>query len=194
MRKIAFYLCLLFVVLSVGHKAFAQETSKAPEDSKAQNTSKAQEPPVHYYHLSFLIQETGADGKPVNSRTYTTNVSTDPHDNFGTIRTGARIPIIATTTAGPQSGSEYQYVDVGVNFDTRSTQEIGRLLSINLTAAVSSIASSTDPSLHEPPVIRQNKWQARVLIPIGKPTVVFTSDSLDSKGGMQVVVTATQIE
>lgn len=96
MRKIAFYCCLLLVVLSVGHKAFAQETSKSPDDSKAQNTSKAQEPPVHYYHLSFVIQETGEGGKPVNSRTYTTTVSTDPHDNFGTIRTGARIPIVSS--------------------------------------------------------------------------------------------------
>ena len=194
MRKIALYCCLLLVVLTVGHKAFAQETSKAPDDSKAQNTSKTQEPPVHYYHLSFLIQETGADGKPVNSRTYTTTVSTgDPHDRFGTIRTGARIPI-TTGTGGTQVGSQYQYVDVGVNIDRGRTQEIGHQLSINLTADVSSIATPTDPAQHEPPVIRQNKWQATVLIPIGKPSVVFTSDSLDSKGGMQVVVTATQIE
>lgn len=85
-------------------------------------------------------------------------------------------------------------MDVGVNIDRWRTQEIGRQLSINLTADVSSIATPTDPSLHDPPVIRQNKWQGTVLIPIGKPTVVFTSDSLDSKGGMQVVVTATQIE
>ncbi len=193
MRKITFYCCLLLVALTVGHKAFAQEASKAPDDSKAQITSKAPEAPVHFYHLSFLIQETGADGKPVNSRTYTTNVSTDPQGSFGYIRTGARIPI-ATTTAGPQSGLQYQYVDVGVNIDMRPILEVGQQLSIKLTADVSSLPSPTDPSLHEPPVIRQNKWQATVLIPIGKPTVVFTSDSLDSKGGMQVVVTATQIE
>ena len=194
MRKIALYCCLLLVVLTVGHKAFAQETSKAPDDSKAQNTSKAPEAPVHYYHLSFLIQETGADGKPVNSRTYTTTVSTgDPQDNFGTIRIGARIPV-TTATAGPQAGSQYQYEDVGVNIDRGPTREIGHQLSINLTASVSSIASPTSSAQHEPPVIHRNYWKATVLIPIGKPSVVFTSDSLDSKGGMQVVVTATQIE
>ena len=193
MRKIALYFCLLLVALTVGHQAFAQEASKVPDDSKAHSPSKVQDLPVHYYHLSFLIQETGADGKPTNSRNYTTNVSTDPQGSFGYIRTGARIPI-TTTTAGPQSGLQYQYVDVGVNIDTHHTQEIDHKLSLHLTADVSSIASPTDPGLHEPPVIRQNKWDSSVLIPIGKPAVVFTSDSLDSKGGMQVVVTATQIE
>jgi hypothetical protein len=33
-----------------------------------------------------------------------------------------------------------------------------------------------------------------VLIPIGKPSVVFTSDSLDNKGSMQLVVTATPLQ
>ncbi len=63
----------------------------------------------------------------------------------------------------------------------------------NLVADVSSVATTNDASLHQP-VIRQNKWQASVLIPIGKATVVFTSDSLDSKGSMQVVVTATPLQ
>jgi hypothetical protein len=58
---------------------------------------------------------------------------------------------------------------------------------------VSSVAPAKDPNLHQP-VIRQNKWQAGVLIPVGKATVVFASDSLDSKGGMQVVVTASPLQ
>jgi hypothetical protein len=37
-------------------------------------------------------------------------------------------------------------------------------------------------------------WDAPVLIPIGKPTVVFSSDALESKGGMQLVVTATLLQ
>ena len=193
MRKIALYCCLLLVALTVGHQAFAQEASKVPDDSKAHSPSKVQDLPVHYYHLSFLIQETGADGKPTNSRTYTTTVTTDPQENFGSIRIGARIPIV-TSPAGSQFAPQYQYVDVGVNIDTRHAQEIDHKLSLGLIADVSSIASPTDPALHQPPITRQNKWGSTVLIPIGKPTVVFTSDSLDSKGGMQVVVTATQTE
>jgi hypothetical protein len=43
-------------------------------------------------------------------------------------------------------------------------------------------------------VIRQNSWQASVLIPVGKPTVVFSSDALENKGGMQVSMTATRLD
>jgi hypothetical protein len=43
-------------------------------------------------------------------------------------------------------------------------------------------------------VIRQNTWVGPVVIPVGKPTVVFSSDALESKGGMQVSVTATLLE
>lgn len=42
-------------------------------------------------------------------------------------------------------------------------------------------------------MISQNTWQSRVLVPIGKRTVVFTSDSLDSKGSTRVVVTVTPV-
>jgi hypothetical protein len=43
-------------------------------------------------------------------------------------------------------------------------------------------------------VIRQNKWDSSVLIPVGKPTLVFSADDLDSKGKMQVELTATKVE
>ena len=63
---------------------------------------------------------------------------------------------------------------------------------LDITANVSSV-DENDPTLHEP-IIRQNQWLAVVLIPIGKPTVVCASDTLDSKGSMQLVVTATPVQ
>ena len=88
---------------------------------------------------------------------------------------------------------QFQYTDVGINIDARDAHEIGRQLALNLTADVSSIAATTDQSLRQP-IVRQNKWQAAVLIPVGKATVVFVSDALESKGSMQVVVTATPMQ
>ncbi|MDE3062329.1 MAG: hypothetical protein KGJ51_04650, partial [Acidobacteriota bacterium] len=58
---------------------------------------------------------------------------------------------------------------------------------------ISSIADSLDARIQQP-IIRQNRWRAPVLVPLGKPTVVFKSDSLDSKGSLQVTVTATPLE
>lgn len=92
---------------------------------------------------------------------------------------------------------QYQYLDVGVNIDTRNVHEIGRQLAVQLKAEVSSLADSA-PSfvskLPNDPVIRQNMWQASVIIPVGKPTVVFSSDAFDSKGSMQLVVSATPLQ
>jgi len=188
MRKITLYCCLLFLIPALGNKAFAQDSPKP------QNAAKAPETPVHYYHLEFVVQETGADDKPTNSRSYSTTVSTDPHEN-GSIRAGVRIPIATGTenAASALVNTQFQYIDVGVNIDTRSVQEIGRSLSLYLTAEVSSVSTSSDPSLHQP-VIRNNRWQAAILIPIGKPAVVFTSDEFDRKGSMRMVVTATPME
>jgi hypothetical protein len=141
----------------------------------------------------------GTDGKPTNSRSYTATVSTDSRDDRSTsIRTGSRIPVpTGSSSSGNDSqalaNTQFQYVDVGVNIDARRAHQTGRELSLDLVADVTSVASTNDARIHQP-VIRQNKWQASVLIPIGKSAVVFTSDSLDSKGSMQVVVTATPLQ
>lgn len=196
MRKIISVCLLLFAAALTPHGR-AQDTAKTPE------AAKAPEPPAHYYHLEFLIQEVGSDGKPTNSRTYSTTVSTGRMDHYGAIRTGSRVPIITGALHGPTGTSEsklefqYQYLDVGVNIDTENVHEKDGQLSMLLKAEVSSLADPTHTSptdLPNDPVIRQNMWQASVLIPIGKPTVVFSSDALDSKGGMQLSITANRLD
>lgn len=192
MRKITMLFCLVLLTLPVGRKAFSQD---APKD---QNAAKAASAPVHYYHLEFVVQQLGSDGKPVNSRTYSTTASTEKMDSYGSIRTGSRIPIVTASHRDASSGgvttNQFQYVDVGVNIDVRGAlQELGNRLSFSLSADISSLADSHGSSDSGEPVIRQNRWQAAVLIPIGKPTVVFASDDLDNKSSMQVVVTATPL-
>ena len=192
MRKMTILFCLMLLCLPFGHKALTQGTPKAPD---AANPAP---PPFHYYHLEFVIQELSADGKPVNSRTYSTTVSTDKMANYGQIRTGSRIPIITGTrpnaNGSEKSDAQFQYVDIGVSVDVQgNVREIDNQLSFNLVAEVSSLADSHTPPSADP-VIRQNKWQAPVLIPIGKPTVVFKSDDLDTKGSMQVTVKATPLQ
>lgn len=191
MRKLMLICCLVFVAMLNGPRASGQDSSPAAESTKVLPA------PAHFYHLDFVVQELGADGKPTNSRSYSSTVSTDSRDHGTSIRTGSKLPI-ATGSASSGSGKElfdtqWQYVDVGVNIDVHSAREVSRQLSLELIADVSSMAAPNDASIHHP-VIRQNKWQASVLIPIGKATVVFTSDSLDSKGSMQIVATATALQ
>lgn len=184
MRKIVHYYCLLPLVLGCGLFAFAQADAKPQDVPRSEETSKVQTAPVHYYHVDFVVRELDSDGKPVNSRSYTTTVNTGSHESIS-VRAGSRIPVSTGATS-------FQYVDIGINIDARDAHEIDRQLALNLTADVSSMAATADENLRQP-VVRQNKWQAAVLIPVGKPTVVFTSDALESKGSMQLMVTATPL-
>jgi hypothetical protein len=139
MRKIALICCLAFLTMSLGQRSFAQESTPAPEPTKASQA------PAHFYHLDFVVQELGADGKPANSRSYSATVSTDPRDHGTSIRTGSKLPI-ATGSSSSSNGKElfdtqWQYVDVGVNIDVHSAREVGRQLSLELIADVSSMAA-----------------------------------------------------
>ena len=197
MRRFTIFSCLLLLTSALFLRASAQDTAKEPE------TPKPPEPPVHFYHLDFVIQELGTDGKPTNSRTYSTIVSTDKSQRFSAIRTGSRVPIITGALHGTSGDGrlefQYQYLDVGVNIDTENVREVGNQLSVYLKAEVSSLAdgapsAASASGLVNDPVIRQNSWQAPVVIPIGKATVVFASDALENKGGMHLVVTATSLQ
>lgn len=99
--------------------------------------------------------------------------------------------------AGGAGATGCEYIDLGMDFDVRHVNESGDFLSFGLRAEISSIASSVSEAsspLRGKPVIRQNSWDSMVKIPIGKPTVVSSADDLDSKGKLQVEVTATRIE
>ena len=191
MRKIAHIVltfCVLFVVPALGGKVLAQEADKA------QDAAKTPEPPAHFYRLEFVVQETSSDGKPTNSRTYSGSVSTSRTDRGFSMRTGSRVPIATGPSDNKNTPTQFQYIDVGVSIDAHDARENGDRLALSLNADVSSLAGTQNVNGSNEPVVRQNKWQASVLIPIGKPTVVFTSDVLDNKGGMQLVLTATPVK
>jgi len=199
MRKFAIS-CLLLLTLAFAGRAFAQDATQAPAASKAPEAAAAPEPPVHYYHLDLVVKEIGEDGKPLNSRTYSCSVSTTRNER-DSVRIGSRVPIATgsnvTNNANAQVSIQFQYQDVGVSFDVSEVRKVGEKLAMDLTAVISGVGANVrfggDNSITEP-ILRQNRWQAPILISTGKPTVVFTSDDTDSKGGMQVVVTATPLE
>ena len=182
MRKLAILCTLSIIACFCEVKMFAQEAASQSVPSK---TAEA---PVHFYHLEFVVQELGTDGKPTNSRAYTVDTNTDRSNRGVSNRTGSRVPV-------PTSGNSYQYVDLGVNIDVHNTHEVEGKLALEITADVSSLATGVgNIQAGAPPVIRTNRWQSPVLVPLNKASVVFTSDSLDSKGNMQIQVTAKPIQ
>lgn len=180
--------CLILAATFVSARVIlAQDAGKPAEAMKT-------EPAAHYYHLQFVIEELNAGGKATNSRTYTMTVNTDK-DEYASIRSGSRVPILtgSFTSGEKEVNTQFQYFDLGANIDARNAREVDHKLSADITADITSMAAALDSRLHQP-VIRQNKWKSVVLVPVGKPTTIFTSDSLDSTGSMQMVVTATPVQ
>jgi 3-deoxy-D-manno-octulosonic acid (KDO) 8-phosphate synthase len=105
------------------------------------------------------------------------------------IRAGSKVPY------SNADGSQYSYLDLGVSIDCYHVTEMHDTMSLVIKADVSSIVQEPAPSsaVMRQPVVRQNQWQAGVVVPIKKPTVVFSSDDLTTKRQMQVELTATPI-
>lgn len=185
---------LIFAVAAV-----AVAATGLPAQESADQPSKAAgpRPPDHYYKLNLAVEETNDAGKIVNARTFIATVETMPGPTQS-IRTGDRVPVEMGSPA------VWQYMDLGVDFDISGVKECGADLCFRLGANVSSFATpmpsnstetqSSGGGASNRPVVRQNKWDSGLLIPIGKPTVVFSADDLQGKGKMQVEVTATRID
>lgn len=157
--------------------------------------------PQHFYRLQFAVAELDGAGKVTNTRNYEETIVTKGGQFGGDqqIKTGSRVPI-ATGSYGTNgnpanaANTQFQYIDLGVNLDVRDVNENGEKLGFRLKAEVSSVARQTEIGGIGEPVIRQNVWDSTVMVPVGKPTIVFSADDLDSKGKMQVEVTATRVD
>jgi hypothetical protein len=140
-----------------------------------------------FFHLDFVVKEV-ADGKAVNTRSYSTMISTGHSGDQ--IRVGNKVPRQTGSPANP-----YDYIDVGVSIDCRSAREIENQLALVITAEISDVApGQTAGNGFVPPLLRQNKWSSDVILPLRKSTVIFSSDDPTSTHKMQVELTATPIK
>lgn len=145
------------------------------------------------YRVAWAVRSADAPPPPSSPLRRSPQV---PNRNPSTPRQRILTHLPPRSDVGSGNAAQWQYLDVGVNFDVWNPKEVGEKLSFDLTADVSSLATPENggPNAVAHPVIRQNRWQSNVIIVPGKPTAVFLADDLDSKGKMQVEVTATRVE
>ena len=79
-----------------------------------------------------------------------------------------------------------------MNIDCRAVKEVERGLSLNVSADISSVPSEPVPA-GTAPTVRQNKWSSPAIVPLKKPTLLFSSDDPMSKRQMQLELTVTPI-
>ncbi len=178
MRKISSgWIAACVVGLMMVASGWAQDNSEAAKPAQAAKSAL----PGQFYHLDFLVKEVDS-AKTINSRTYSTSIVGNGRNS---IRAGSRVPISIGT------GPNLQYMDLGVNFDCSDVREVDGKLALRVQAEVSSIPQGEQTTQSQTPVLRQNKWSADVIVPMGKPTMIFSSDDVAGKGKMEIELTAT---
>jgi hypothetical protein len=165
------------------------------QDKPASNNKSADGQYVegHFYRLVFKVIDSTVDGKPATTRTYSEVISTytpstvnnEELNTTGQIRTSDKVSVHNGT--GPANP-----VDIGTNIDTHSTTDEDGFLHTRVTAEISSVAAAPSQTSGEP-VIRQCRWSSRVTVPIGKPTVIFSSDNASDRGKTELELTATPV-
>ena len=190
MKNALLLVAALFASLALTPSAVAQD--EAQPAAAASNRPAA---PEHFYKLTLVVEQLNAEGKPVNSRSYSTTASTEPHASER-IRTGSRIPVatgMVKSNSGEEVQTQWQYQSVGIDFDVSDVREVGHQLALRVNANINAIAPSPDSKMLQP-VVRNNQWTALVLVPVGKATPIFTSDDVDGTGALRVVATATLLQ
>lgn len=150
------------------------------QENAAPKPVAATPPPKHFYRLNYVLKESD-EGKIINQRSFVMSASTEG-TSWRSMRAGSRLPLAG---ANPK---DVNYIDIGVNIDTR-VQDLGDGLAMDVTTDISSAGSESNGGA--PPIIRQVKVRSEALVPIGKPTTLFSADDPASRHHFELEVTAT---
>ena len=182
---------LIFAVLALALAPFAgaQSPDAAPGSPNPMSPHSEQAPkaPDHFYRVTLRVLEFSPENKLVDTRTYTATMPTGPKGGHRptSIRSGDRV----------RSGPGVQvsmFLETGVKIDLADADEVDHSLTLNITADIAT-TSVLPPASTENPLTRQIRWVSEITIPVGKPTVVFSSDNASDHGRTELEVTANLI-
>jgi hypothetical protein len=177
------------VVLALAALMSLRCSAQTDANASGKNPSAAPAASVvkQFYRLNFVVQEVEGD-RVINSRSYTVIMS-DSGQSF--IRAGEKVPFTSTSGANAQ----WQQLDVGVNIDCRKLEITLGGVALDIKAEISSVVEShganSPPS--SPPIIRNNQWESRAVLPVKQSSALFSSDDPASKRTMQLKLTVTPI-
>src|ERR1700720_1005605 len=159
---------------------------RAQDSTAAKPAAEAAEP-GHAYKLDFSVNELD-DGKKVNSRQYSMNLSTGDANE---VKIGTRVPVEAKQ-------GEFQYIDVGTSIwcrlrDRHDVAWLGNDLLLNVRGEISNFALPEQQGQQVRPVLRQLNINASTLAVLGKPMIIGSVDDPNSKRQFQLEVTVTKL-
>jgi hypothetical protein len=185
--------------------AWPQETQPSEPANAPPSASSAQgnalmfsyeKSPEHYYRLEFRVLEISVEGKLINSRSYDEVVASGAKSATPSlIRSGDKVPVITSSypASGGTTNSQYEYFRIGTDIDVHKVAVLDGTLRLYVTADLSTI-SSVAPATPNHPITRTTRWDSNVIVPIGKPTVIFSSDNNAGNGKTELELTAVPLE
>lgn len=153
---------------------------------------RAPDAPLTHYKLTYRLLEVDVNGKITNSRAYFAIIGAGGDSAPAKIRTGDKFPIVVGT--GATGATDIQYQDVGTDIDTFHPRINDRELSLQVSAALSSVAKSAPSLVPNVPIVRQTRWESSVVVTLDKPTIIFISDNTSDTGKTELELTATEIK
>ncbi len=176
-KNILSYSCMLMIAFAMLPMAKAQDK---PATTPAAPTQKN---PVDAYHLDFSLDEL-QNGKKINSRQYSMNVSNDSSPK--TLKIGTRVPV-------ESENGKFDYMDVGTSI-TAQMVSWQTPLGIDIYVDISNFANP-DEVLHGNgrPILRQMRISGRMPVVLGKPMVVGSVEDPNSDHQFQLEVTIAKL-
>ena len=170
-----------------------------PQDAQPAGNASYQKSPEHYFQLTFRVLEISASGKIADAKSYEEIIASGPKSSrLSSIRTGDQVPVPMPMGPGASSiarrlvATQYRYIDIGTNIDAQRAETVSGSLRLHVAARITSMSTAA-PGSATHPVTRQTSWDSNVTVPIGKPTIIFSSDNSADKGRTELELTAKEI-
>ncbi len=142
------------------------------------------------YRVSYTFTELDS-GKRVGTQHYSLVVS---NGQRVTVKEGSKVPI-ATGTSGAAGATQtqYQYLDVGMNFDVTFTETAGGGL-LKSKVEQSSLAEDKSGFRAQDPIVRQTSYEGSPVVVLGKPAILSSLDIPNSVRHVDVEVMVEEMK
>jgi len=166
----------------------------APPDDQAlaQRIIKDLDHPHRAYRLTFTLADS-ENGKRIGIQHFAIIVAAGQRT---TLKQGSKVPVMTGSTKDAQQ-TQFQYLDVGMNFDVSLSDSPGGLL-LKAKVEDSSVGSpseygNTSGPLAQEPIVHQTALEGTSIVTLGKPLTLGSVDVAGSTRHVDIEVVAEPV-
>jgi type II secretory pathway component GspD/PulD (secretin) len=187
-------------ILSVRSKLYLVQSQNAivlsatPEDqTTAQRIIKDLDRPHRAYRLTFTLADS-ENGKRIGVQHFSIIVAAGQRT---TLKQGSKIPVITGTYQSGGTQTQFQYLDIGMNFDVSLSDSPGGLL-LKAKVEDSSVGTSSEYGngsgpLAQEPIVHQTALEGTSIVTLGKPLTLGSVDVAGSTRHVDIEVVAEPV-